>query len=114
MRKGEVHQRSEPVGKWNIPSVPYQFHHFSPQTLSIIDSPRVECKTIDQKRIEMQHREIFLWYHEENRSLDMETRYFETLDIHASLLGFGAMRFPTTPEDKIDRKRSLAMMKEAY
>ena len=44
----------------------------------------------------------------------METRYFETLDIHASLLGFGAMRFPTTPEGKIDRKRSLAMMKEAY
>nr|WP_321264733.1 aldo/keto reductase [uncultured Sphaerochaeta sp.] len=44
----------------------------------------------------------------------METRYFETLDIHASLLGFGAMRFPTTPEGKIDRKRSLAMLKEAY
>ncbi|MGH0052038.1 MAG: aldo/keto reductase [Sphaerochaetaceae bacterium] len=44
----------------------------------------------------------------------METRHFEKLDIHTSLLGFGAMRFPLTPQGKIDRNRALVMLKEAY
>ncbi len=44
----------------------------------------------------------------------METRYFENLGVHTSLLGFGAMRFPVANDGKIDRKRSVAMLNEAY
>ncbi|MGE4453516.1 MAG: aldo/keto reductase [Sphaerochaeta sp.] len=44
----------------------------------------------------------------------METRHFEKFDIHTSLLGFGAMRFPLAADGKIDRERSMAMLKEAY
>lgn len=38
----------------------------------------------------------------------------EKLDARVSRLGFGCMRFPTTPEGKIDEPRAAAMLKTAY
>ena len=43
----------------------------------------------------------------------MEMRKWEKQGIETSLLGFGCMRFPTTPEGKIDEPRAEAMMDEA-
>lgn len=44
----------------------------------------------------------------------MEKRTFQTLGDSVSLLGYGCMRFPTTPEGKIDREPSLKMIDYAY
>lgn len=44
------------------------------------------------------------------RSYCMETRTFEKLGITTSLLGFGAMRFPLTPEGAIDEPNAEEMM----
>ena len=38
----------------------------------------------------------------------------EKLDARVSRLGFGCMRFPTTPEGEIDEPRATAMLKAAY
>ena len=43
----------------------------------------------------------------------MKMRKWEKQGIETSLLGFGCMRFPTTPEGKIDEPRAEAMMDEA-
>ncbi len=43
----------------------------------------------------------------------MEKRNMQKLGIETSLLGFGCMRFPTTPEGKIDRPRAEAMLDRA-
>ncbi|MGN1146988.1 MAG: aldo/keto reductase [Lachnospiraceae bacterium] len=43
----------------------------------------------------------------------MEKRKLEKLGITTSLLGFGCMRFPTTPEGKIDEEKAQAMLDEA-
>lgn len=43
----------------------------------------------------------------------MEKRKMEKLGIETSLLGFGCMRFPTTPEGKIDEQRAQAMLDKA-
>ncbi len=44
----------------------------------------------------------------------MELRKFEKLGITTSLLGFGCMRFPQTPDGKIDEIRSMQMIDEAW
>lgn len=44
----------------------------------------------------------------------MEKRTFQTLGDSVSLLGYGCMRFPTTPDGKIDRELSLKMIDYAY
>lgn len=44
----------------------------------------------------------------------MEYVNLEKLGVKASRLGFGCMRFPTTPEGKIDEPRALAMLDTAY
>lgn len=43
----------------------------------------------------------------------MEYRKMERLGVSTSLLGFGCMRFPTTPEGAIDEVRAAGMLKEA-
>ena len=43
----------------------------------------------------------------------METRKLEKLGIETSLLGFGCMRFPTTPEGGIDEAEAEKMMDKA-
>ncbi|MED9903027.1 MAG: aldo/keto reductase [Lachnospiraceae bacterium] len=43
----------------------------------------------------------------------MEKRKMEKLGIETSLLGFGCMRFPTTPEGNIDEQRAQAMLDKA-
>ena len=47
------------------------------------------------------------------REVMMEKRKWERLGIETSLLGFGCMRFPVTPEGRIDEKRAEAMMDRA-
>lgn len=44
----------------------------------------------------------------------MEKRQIDKLGVETSLLGFGCMRFPTTPEGKIDEKRASAMLDKAF
>ncbi len=44
----------------------------------------------------------------------MEYANLEKLGVRPSRLGFGCMRFPTTPEGKIDEPRALAMLDTAY
>lgn len=44
----------------------------------------------------------------------MEKRRMEKLNVETSLLGFGCMRFPTTPEGKIDEVRAEKMLDMAY
>ena len=44
----------------------------------------------------------------------MEYVNLEKLGVRVSRLGFGCMRFPTTPEGKIDENRALAMLDTAY
>lgn len=44
----------------------------------------------------------------------MKYSTMERLGASPSLLGFGCMRFPTTPEGKIDRPRAQAMIDRAY
>ena len=44
----------------------------------------------------------------------MEKREMKKLGVTASLLGFGCMRFPTTPEGKIDEPRAEKMLDMAY
>lgn len=44
----------------------------------------------------------------------MEYSNLEKLGARPSRLGFGCMRFPTTPEGKIDEPRALKMLDEAY
>ncbi len=43
----------------------------------------------------------------------MEKRKLEKLGIETSLLGFGCMRFPVTPEGKIDEKKAEKMLDKA-
>ena len=43
----------------------------------------------------------------------MEKRYLENLGITTSLLGFGAMRLPLTPEGKIDELLAESMIDKA-
>ncbi|WP_337659145.1 hypothetical protein [Eisenbergiella tayi] len=43
----------------------------------------------------------------------MEKRKLEKLGIETSLLGFGCMRFPTTPDGKIDEAEAERMMDKA-
>ena len=43
----------------------------------------------------------------------METRKMEKTGIEASLLGFGCMRFPVTPEGKIDEPEAEKMLDQA-
>ena len=43
----------------------------------------------------------------------MEKRRFENLGINTSLLGFGCMRFPTTPEGNIDEPEAERMLDAA-
>lgn len=43
----------------------------------------------------------------------MERRKWEKLGIETSLLGFGCMRFPTTPDGKIDEERAEKMLDQA-
>lgn len=38
----------------------------------------------------------------------------EKLGVSPSLLGFGCMRFPETPEGKIDREKATPMLEAAY
>ena len=44
----------------------------------------------------------------------MQQKLFKKAGVEASLLGFGCMRFPTTPEGKIDRVKSQEMIDYAY
>lgn len=44
----------------------------------------------------------------------MQRKTFEKMGISTSRLGFGCMRFPTRPDGKIDREKSLAMIDYAY
>lgn len=44
----------------------------------------------------------------------MKYRTFESADIRTALLGFGCMRFPTTPDGEIDEKRASDMLDTAY
>ena len=44
----------------------------------------------------------------------MEYRTLDKLGIKTSLLGFGCMRFPTTPDGKINEIRAEQMLDEAY
>ena len=44
----------------------------------------------------------------------MEYTMMGKLNERVSRLGFGCMRFPTTPEGKIDEPRAEAMLKRAY
>ncbi len=44
----------------------------------------------------------------------MEYRILEKLGIKTSLLGFGCMRFPTTPDGAIDEERAQQMLDKAY
>ena len=44
----------------------------------------------------------------------MEYTTLEKLDERVSRLGFGCMRFPTTPDGAIDEPRAAAMLKTAY
>lgn len=44
----------------------------------------------------------------------VDRRKFENLNIEASLLGFGCMRFPKNKDESIDEEKSFAMMDEAY
>lgn len=44
----------------------------------------------------------------------MEKRKIKKLGVETSLLGFGCMRFPTTKDGKIDEKKALRMLDEAY
>lgn len=44
----------------------------------------------------------------------MLQKRFEKMGIDVSMLGFGCMRFPTLPDGKIDRKKSLDMIDYAY
>lgn len=44
----------------------------------------------------------------------MEKRRMEKLNAETSLLGFGCMRFPTTPEGKIDEVRAEKLLDMAY
>lgn len=44
----------------------------------------------------------------------MEYRTLEKLGIKTSLLGFGCMRFPTTPDGAIDEERAQQMLDKAY
>lgn len=48
------------------------------------------------------------------RKKAVEKRKFEKLNVEASLLGFGCMRFPTTKENKIDEVESEQMLDLAY
>ena len=43
----------------------------------------------------------------------MEKRKLEKLGIETSLLGFGCMRFPTTPDGKIDEPEAEKMLDKA-
>jgi predicted aldo/keto reductase-like oxidoreductase len=43
----------------------------------------------------------------------MEKRKFEKLGIETSLLGFGCMRFPATPDGKIDEPRAEKLLDRA-
>ena len=43
----------------------------------------------------------------------MEKRTMDKLGIDVSLLGFGRMRFPTTPDGKIDEPRAEALLDRA-
>ena len=47
------------------------------------------------------------------RRTDMEKRKFEKLGIETSLLGFGCMRFPATPDGKIDEPRAEKLLDRA-
>ena len=44
----------------------------------------------------------------------MEYTTLEKLNERVSRLGFGCMRFPTTPDGAIDEPRATAMLKAAY
>ena len=44
----------------------------------------------------------------------MKKDVFDVLDTKVSRLGFGCMRFPTTPDGKIDREQAQAMIDYAY
>ncbi len=44
----------------------------------------------------------------------MEKRKLEKLGIETSLLGYGCMRFPTTPEGKIDEEAAEKLLDKAY
>ena len=44
----------------------------------------------------------------------MKYSNMERLGAQPSLLGFGCMRFPTTPDGHIDRVRAQAMIDRAY
>lgn len=44
----------------------------------------------------------------------MECREFANIGAKTSLLGFGCMRFPTTPDGKIDEPRAMEMIDLAY
>lgn len=38
---------------------------------------------------------------------------FPTINRESSMLGFGCMRFPTTPDDKIDESEAIRMIRHA-
>lgn len=44
----------------------------------------------------------------------MEIRTWDKLGLQTALLGFGCMRFPTTPEGSIDEELSVKMLEKAY
>ena len=44
----------------------------------------------------------------------MEKRKIDKLDVTTSLLGFGCMRFPTTPDGRIDEQGATAMLDAAF
>lgn len=44
----------------------------------------------------------------------MEYRSFDKLGIEASLLGYGCMRFPTTPDGNIDEAEAERLLDKAY
>ena len=61
------------------------------------------------------------WMQKEERQLgqkaaaraSMEYRNWEKLSLKTSLLGYGCMRFPTTPEGRIDEARAEALLNAA-
>lgn len=61
------------------------------------------------------------WMQKEERQLgqkaaareSMEYRNWEKLSLKTSLLGYGCMRFPTTPEGHIDEARAEALLNAA-
>lgn len=53
-----------------------------------------------------------MYKHQEGKA--MEYRVLDKLGIKTSLLGFGCMRFPTTPDGAIDEERAQQMLDKAY